>query len=110
MTRSTALETSAHALDLHSKSGIAEALFEFPILARRPDGECSAGFQCAAYVSQSGIVVEAGVDFGREWSGAIVDIEQNGIEPGGIRLKRERNVIHVHVHPFILKRVSSQWT
>jgi hypothetical protein len=58
----------------------AEAVREFGVFAGGPDGECSAGFQRGVGGGDAGGGVESGVGGVGEGAGAVVDVEEDGVE------------------------------
>ena len=93
--RPTFLKAGAHPRDFHEKSVEAEALFELPVVPRRPDGERSAGTEGGKRRGNASIVVESRVVGGRERPRAVVRVEQRGVKAAGVRAQRETTSVGI---------------
>ena len=58
----------------------AEAVGEFGVFVGGPDGECAAGVQRGVGGGDAGGGVESGVGGVGEGAGAVVDVEEDGVE------------------------------
>ena len=93
---------------LHREGVVPQAVLEFTVVPRRPHGEDAGGLQRGTDHLEARVVVEAGIRGLRERGGAVVDIEQDGIEAGARGAEEDRDVAERHLGAAILERSSRE--
>jgi hypothetical protein len=77
---------------LHGETRVRQAPLELAIDTGRPDAEYATRPQCSAYRGHAGDIVQTRIGCDRQRGGAVVDVEEDGIER---RLARSQDLPHV---------------
>jgi hypothetical protein len=104
----TLVSAGADALELDAESGVAKALFEIFILLRGPDSEHTIVFESGVGRGYATVVIEGRVVRGGEGGGAVVHVEQHGIELCEARIQYDGDVAGLDVDARIVQWVSRQ--
>lgn len=105
-----AFQASAHLVYFNGKSAMPQALLEFPILASRPDGQHAIHFKSREGHGDSGIVIEAGVVGTSKSCGAVVDVQEHGVELEAPRAESDGDVIDLDAHACVFQGVTGEWS
>ena len=106
--RAAFFQAGADAFHFDGETAVAQALFELFVFAGGPDGEDAIYLESGVGGGDSAVVVEAGIVRAGESGGAVVDVEEDGVELGAARCEDDGDVIDLDADAIVCERICGE--